>query len=75
MLPEPALLGVFALASLAVILTPGPDRLYVMAHGLGQGRRAGRLSACRSFSPARRWSTIWCAIAARPISSISPGAA
>jgi threonine/homoserine/homoserine lactone efflux protein len=46
MLPEAPLAGVFLLASLAVIVTPGPDMLYVMSRGIGQGQRAGLLSVC-----------------------------
>lgn len=36
---------VFAAASWALILTPGPDMLYTMTRGMTQGRRAGMLSA------------------------------
>src|SRR5687768_4268610 len=32
-------------ATLALNLTPGPDMLYVMARGVGQGRTAGVVSA------------------------------
>jgi threonine/homoserine/homoserine lactone efflux protein len=35
----------FAIASLILNLTPGPDMMYVIAHSLGQGRRAGTVSA------------------------------
>jgi hypothetical protein len=55
MLPEPALPGVFSPASPAVILTPRPDRLYVMARGLGSGGRikenCGSLGASGSPEP------------------------
>ena len=33
------------LASLALNLTPGPDMLYVLGRSVGQGRRAGVVSA------------------------------
>ena len=36
----------FALATLALNLAPGPDMTYVAARSLGQGRRAGMISAC-----------------------------
>lgn len=35
----------FIAASLAIILTPGPDLILVMTRGLGQGSRAGLISA------------------------------
>lgn len=35
----------FVLASLAAILAPGPDILYVLTRALGQGRRAGLIAA------------------------------
>lgn len=44
MLPLKTLV-VFAAASGALILTPGPDMLYTMTRGMTQGRRAGMLSA------------------------------
>jgi len=38
-------LVLFFVASWALILTPGPDMIYVLTRGLAQGRRAGLLSA------------------------------
>jgi threonine/homoserine/homoserine lactone efflux protein len=38
-------LPLFLLATLALNLTPGPDMLYVIARSVGQGRRAGVMSA------------------------------
>ncbi len=38
-------LALFLAASLALIVAPGPDSLYVLARGVGQGRRAGVISA------------------------------
>lgn len=35
----------FALATLILNLTPGPDLMYIMARSLGQGRRAGIVSS------------------------------
>jgi threonine/homoserine/homoserine lactone efflux protein len=32
-------------ATIALNLTPGPDMLYVVANGVGRGRRAGVVSA------------------------------
>ena len=37
--------GSFAIATLALNLAPGPDMTYVAARSLGQGRRAGLISA------------------------------
>jgi len=37
--------SLFVAASLALIIAPGPDLLYVLARGIAQGRRAGLLSA------------------------------
>ena len=38
-------LALFVLASLVLIVTPGPDMIYVITRGIGQGRGAGLLSA------------------------------
>ena len=38
-------LTLFMLATIALNLTPGPDMLYVIARSVGQGRRAGVMSA------------------------------
>jgi threonine/homoserine/homoserine lactone efflux protein len=35
----------FAAATLILNLTPGPDMMYIIARSLGQGRRAGLVSA------------------------------
>jgi threonine/homoserine/homoserine lactone efflux protein len=43
-------LSLFFVASIALILAPGPDSLYVLARGLGQGRRAGIIAALGSSS-------------------------
>jgi threonine/homoserine/homoserine lactone efflux protein len=42
---DPVNLTGFLLATLALNFTPGPDMLYVTARSIGQGRRAGILSA------------------------------
>ncbi len=44
--PDTATLVVFAIACLALYITPGPDMLYIASRSLGQGRRAGIWSAC-----------------------------
>ncbi len=44
-MPDPATLLLFAAAALSLNVTPGPDMLYVIARSLGQGRRAGIVSA------------------------------
>lgn len=38
-------LAIFLAATLALNLTPGPDMLYVIARSVGQGRKAGLISA------------------------------
>ncbi len=44
-MPEVSTLLLFAAAAISINLTPGPDMLYVIARSLGQGRRAGIVSA------------------------------
>ena len=44
-MPDLSTLLIFLAATLALNLTPGPDMLYVMARGIGQGRVAGVVSA------------------------------
>src|SRR5262245_29113432 len=41
---DPTSLGIFALAALALLLTPGPAVLYIVARSIDQGRRAGLVS-------------------------------
>jgi threonine/homoserine/homoserine lactone efflux protein len=41
MLPDTPLLIAFAIAALAVILSPGPDTLYVLSRSVGEGRLSG----------------------------------
>jgi threonine/homoserine/homoserine lactone efflux protein len=38
-------LPLFCFTAIVLILTPGPDTLYIMARSIGQGRRAGVISA------------------------------
>ena len=38
-------LMLFILASWVLIITPGPDMIYVISRGISQGRRAGIISA------------------------------
>ncbi|PSQ43758.1 hypothetical protein BRD14_02645 [Halobacteriales archaeon SW_5_68_122] len=38
-------LAAYLVAAIALILSPGPDTVYVLARGAGEGRRAGVLSA------------------------------
>ena len=42
---DPALLVSFVLASLVVLLIPGPGVAYVVARSVSQGQRAGLISA------------------------------
>lgn len=44
-MPDLTTLLLFITAALSLNLTPGPDMLYVMARSIGQGRRAGLVSA------------------------------
>jgi threonine/homoserine/homoserine lactone efflux protein len=41
MLPDTPLFIAFAIAALAVILSPGPDTLYVLTRSVGEGRLSG----------------------------------
>jgi threonine/homoserine/homoserine lactone efflux protein len=43
-MPDPAALGVFSLASLALLIVPGPSVLYIVTRGITQGRMAGLAS-------------------------------
>jgi len=43
-LPEWSSLGVFVIAALALLLTPGPAVLYIVTRSIDQGRRAGFVS-------------------------------
>ena len=44
-MPDLLTLGAFALASLALILVPGPNLIYIVTRSLAQGTRAGMASA------------------------------
>ena len=41
---DPTMLGLFVIASLVLLLTPGPAVLYIVARSIEQGRTAGLLS-------------------------------
>jgi threonine/homoserine/homoserine lactone efflux protein len=43
-LPDAAHLGVFVIAALVLLLTPGPAVLYIVTRSVDQGRRAGLVS-------------------------------
>ncbi len=43
-LPDPSSLGLFVVAALLLLLTPGPAVLYIVTRSLAQGRRAGLVS-------------------------------
>ncbi|HZP36551.1 MAG TPA: LysE family translocator [Methylomirabilota bacterium] len=43
-LPEWSSLGLFAIAALVLLLTPGPAVLYIVTRSIDQGRRAGLVS-------------------------------
>jgi threonine/homoserine/homoserine lactone efflux protein len=44
LLPDPTSLGIFVVAALVLLLTPGPAVLYIVARSIDQGRRAGLVS-------------------------------
>ena len=44
MLPEWSSLGLFVIAALVLLLTPGPAVLYIVTRSIDQGRRAGLIS-------------------------------
>jgi threonine/homoserine/homoserine lactone efflux protein len=44
-MPTPSTIWIFCLAATALIVIPGPAVLYVVAQSVGQGRRAGVVSA------------------------------
>ena len=50
MLPEPAGLVSFALATLAITLTPGPDMTFFVGRAIAQGRAAGLAALAGAFS-------------------------
>lgn len=41
---DAVMLGIFLTATVVIMITPGPDMLYVLARTFGQGRRAGLIS-------------------------------
>src|SRR6185437_10012591 len=43
-MPDPALWGLFVVASVVLLLTPGPAVLYIVARSVEQGRVAGLVS-------------------------------
>ena len=43
-LPDATSLGIFVVAALVLLLTPGPAVLYIVARSIDQGRRAGLVS-------------------------------
>lgn len=44
-MPAPHTIALFAVAALVLLLIPGPGVLYIVARSIGQGRRAGLVSA------------------------------
>ncbi|HEX2273617.1 MAG TPA: LysE family translocator [Acidimicrobiales bacterium] len=43
-MPSPSTLGLFSVAALVLLVTPGPAVLYIVTRSVGQGRRAGLVS-------------------------------
>ena len=43
-LPDASNLGLFVVAALVLLLTPGPAVLYIVTRSIDQGRRAGLVS-------------------------------
>ena len=56
MIPDAGTLAVFALASLALAVVPGPAVLYIVAQS-DPRRTAGRGRLCARRRERRRWST------------------
>jgi threonine/homoserine/homoserine lactone efflux protein len=48
-MPNASHLNLFFIAAVVLIITPGPDMLYVIARSIGQGKVAGVVSACGIF--------------------------
>ena len=44
-IPEASLLGLFVVAAIVLLLTPGPAVLYIVTRSVAQGRLAGLVSA------------------------------
>lgn len=40
---------IFLIASIALIVTPGPDIIYVLTRGIADGKRSGAVSASHYF--------------------------
>ena len=45
-MPDPGTLAAFALICLGMVLTPGPNMIYLISRSLSQGRGAGLISLC-----------------------------
>jgi threonine/homoserine/homoserine lactone efflux protein len=45
-IPDPTSIGIFAVAAILLLLTPGPAVLYIVARSVEQGRIAGLASVC-----------------------------
>jgi threonine/homoserine/homoserine lactone efflux protein len=45
-MPEPTSLAAFALVALGMVLTPGPNMIYLISRSISQGRAAGLISLC-----------------------------
>jgi threonine/homoserine/homoserine lactone efflux protein len=48
-MPDFSVLGAFFAAAFLLNIAPGPDMLYVIGRSIGQGRRAGTVSALGIF--------------------------
>jgi len=49
-MPAPATLGLFAVASVILVVSPGPAVVYIVGEGIGGGRRAGIFAAFGIFA-------------------------
>lgn len=45
-MPETTTLVTFALIALGMVLTPGPNMIYLISRSIAQGRGAGLISLC-----------------------------
>lgn len=72
-MPPQADLFAFAIASLLLALTPGPDLLYVIARGAAQGRHAG-VTAAAGLCTGVIGHTLFCIVGLSPVIAASPAA-
>ena len=55
-MPQVSMLLMFALVALGMVLTPGPNMIYLISRSICQGRRAGLIAAFLAGRP------VWMAV-------------